>query len=720
MRIIFCFCFLGFWLSNGFAQTEQIEEYEHQLQETISDTQKVVLLEKLAWELKDHDLEGAEKYIEEAIVLADQVAFVKGQAKSYKTQGVLHWYKGELSSAIENFEIALEKFKVIKDAKGVANVYNNLGLANQVNGDYSQAVDYLKKAYDIRVSINDLKGIATSCNNLGVIYQMLGAYDFSLNNHLRSLEIYRSIEDEKSAARSLMNIGNIYSFLEDYEEALAHFSASLELVEKHLDKRGMADAFSNLGETYFRLDELEDSEKYYKNALRYRKELKDQLGICESLSDLGRIEEENGQIVASLSYHSEAYEIANEIKDQPARLTSLLFIGDLLKKTGQKDEAISRLSEALKLAEEMDSKPELAKAYSLQSELLSDKGEIAEALKMQIAYGEVKDAMFDEEKAQALRRMQIVYETEQQQMQIADLEEDYSEVVFEKYSIMGFSFLLVLAGLSWFFFYRYRAELQTSRMLYSKNREIEKQNQQLTMNNADLEQYAYVVSHDLKQPLRTIGSFAGLIERRYRKILDEEGNEYLDYVVKGVKQMHQLLSDLLAYTTLGKDLDLEQVDLNHVLEIARENLAYQIEESQAIISSDTLPIISSQESNQVLLFQNLISNAIRYSGDKSPQIDIRYLDEGEHHLLSFTDNGIGIEKEFQKKIFTLFQQLQGRHEYGGTGIGLTICQKVVLKQNGEIWVESVPGEGSTFFIRFPKLEKESDTHEWRKAELQLA
>ncbi|MEM6804417.1 MAG: tetratricopeptide repeat protein [Bacteroidota bacterium] len=686
----------------AFAQNEKIEQWEQELSEVVSDTQKVNLLQNLAWEWKDTDLTKADEYADKAILLANQIGFSPGQAKSYKTKGVLHWYKGEMEEANQSFYAALEKFELIGDKKGQANIYNNLGLAQQMGGDYSQAIDLLSRAYTIRTEINDLEGIGTSCNNLGVIYQMLGAYDYSLNNHLRALEIYEALQNEKNIVRSLLNIGNIYAILEDHAKARQHFERAYELLEGGDDKRGLADVYSNLGENSFSLNNYAESLSFFQKSLDLRSELSDPVGKRESLTDIGKVLDVQGEKEKAGAAHEEALQIAREIQDPSSQLIALLFLAEHLRKVGKLESARKHLEEAVEIADETGNKAEAAKAHRLLAEYFEDKGDTKSALKNQIAYADIREEMFDEEKAQSLRRMQIVYETEEKENQIMALEEDYSEAVFEKYSLLVLIVILALFGVSWFLFYRFRSEAKTSKLLYDKNREIEFHNQQLAISNADLEQYAYVVSHDLKQPLRTIGSFAGLLERRYREVVDNEGKEYIDYITKGVKQMHQLLTDLLNYSRLDNTEGMEEVDLNESLNHSIENLRDQIEETKAIIISDELPRITGNMSSQVLLFQNLLSNAMTYSGGKRPEIEINYKDQGDRHLLSFKDNGIGIEEAYMDKIFTVFQQLQGRDEYGGTGIGLSICQKVVLRHNGKIWLESKKGEGTTFYINFPK------------------
>lgn len=225
---------------------------------------------------------------------------------------------------------------------------------------------------------------------------------------------------------------------------------------------------------------------------------------------------------------------------------------------------------------------------------------------------------------------------------------------------------------------------------------------ELERSNAELEKFAYVASHDLQEPLRMVSSFTQLLEKNYKGKLDSDADEFIHYAVDGAKRMHELINDLLSYsrvTSHGKIFG--PVNLDDVLEQVLINLKVQIEENDAVIVSDPLPTVSADYSQMVQLFQNLIGNAIKYRGDEKPIINITVDKRDGELILVVSDNGIGIESKHQERIFEIFQRLQDRDKYQGTGIGLSICKKIVERHNGSIWVESVPGNGSDFYCTFP-------------------
>jgi PAS domain S-box-containing protein len=234
-------------------------------------------------------------------------------------------------------------------------------------------------------------------------------------------------------------------------------------------------------------------------------------------------------------------------------------------------------------------------------------------------------------------------------------------------------------------------------------RELNNLNLKLKRSNAELEQFAYVASHDLQEPLRMISSFTQLLERDYKGKLDKNADEYLYFIVDGAQRMGQLINDLLDYSRVNTQMDeYEKADLEDVLKIALKNIQLSVEENNAQITYDALPTVLISPSLISQVFQNLISNALKYRSTKQPKIHISSQEEGEEHVISVKDNGIGISYENLNRIFVIFQRLHTRDEYKGTGIGLAITQKIVEEHGGRIWVESEPAKGSTFYFTIPK------------------
>lgn len=224
-----------------------------------------------------------------------------------------------------------------------------------------------------------------------------------------------------------------------------------------------------------------------------------------------------------------------------------------------------------------------------------------------------------------------------------------------------------------------------------------KSHQELARYNAELEQFAYVASHDLQAPLATIASYAQLLEKRSKDKLDSQANKFIGNIVYGCMRMQNLIDDLLEYSRFGRsDKLLQQTDCNQVFEQAIANLQGVIRDTEAVVCSSELPVVHGEISQLVQLFQNLVGNAIKYRQDAPPVVSVSACKHQDHWLFSVSDNGIGIAQQHQERIFKIFQRLHTQKEYSGTGIGLAICQKIVQRHGGRIWVESEPGQGSTF------------------------
>ncbi len=226
---------------------------------------------------------------------------------------------------------------------------------------------------------------------------------------------------------------------------------------------------------------------------------------------------------------------------------------------------------------------------------------------------------------------------------------------------------------------------------------------ELKRSNDELEQFAYVASHDLQEPLRMVASYTQLLGQRYKGRLDSDADEFIGYAVDGCNRMQRLIRDLLSYSRSGENIGtLQPISAEAALEEALANLQVAIEESGAIVTHDGLPVIMTDETQLIQVFQNLVGNAIKYRSAEVPHVNVSAKGSGSKEwIFSVQDNGLGIDPQYFEKIFVLFQRLHGRNEFEGTGIGLAMCKKIVDRLGGRIWVDSEPAKGSTFFFALP-------------------
>jgi light-regulated signal transduction histidine kinase (bacteriophytochrome) len=261
--------------------------------------------------------------------------------------------------------------------------------------------------------------------------------------------------------------------------------------------------------------------------------------------------------------------------------------------------------------------------------------------------------------------------------------------------------LLVNVALLAMLYLLQRRETERAREVNEElERRVASRTQALQRSNEDLQQFAYIASHDLKEPLRMISSYTTLLQRRYSGRLDPDADTFINFIVDGVNRMHALIQDILEYSRAGggKDEQMADVSVKDVLRTVMTNLKVTIAESGASVKWHNMPESVPYDAVRLAqIFQNLIGNAIKYRADRRPEVRIEATREGDEIVFAVKDNGIGIEPEYHDKIFGIFQRLHGK-EYEGTGIGLAMVKKIIERNGGRIWVESTPGVGSTFYF----------------------
>jgi PAS domain S-box-containing protein len=297
-------------------------------------------------------------------------------------------------------------------------------------------------------------------------------------------------------------------------------------------------------------------------------------------------------------------------------------------------------------------------------------------------------------------------------------EEKYTEAVRTNEQSSFETFFEVPPYINWYNvrIYPSKSGISVYFLVITEQKEVEekllKLNQELQRSNTDLEQFANIISHDLQEPLRTVSSFVMLLARKYEGKLDEKGQTFMHYILDGTSHMQQLLLDLLSYSRIGGGkLDIKPLYLEKVLKEVKHKMDKRIKENRAEIISSSLPEVYGDEMQLFTLLQNLISNALKYRGDKAPRISISALkDSKKECIVCLRDNGMGFDPKHAKRIFQIFQRLHLRDEYEGTGIGLAICKKIVENHGGRIWAESELGQGATFCFTLSVHDQDTATN----------
>lgn len=286
-------------------------------------------------------------------------------------------------------------------------------------------------------------------------------------------------------------------------------------------------------------------------------------------------------------------------------------------------------------------------------------------------------------------------------------EQVYAPVDRLLWTVGGIALLVILPLTAFGIWVSWQLGRERNELLITRHT-LEQSVAELGRSNADLQQFAYVASHDLQEPLRMVGSYTQLIAKRYRGKLDADADEFIGYAVDGATRMQKLIQDLLTYSRLSTTArEFEPAPMGAVLACALDNIGGAIKESQAVITHDRLPTVRGDAQQLAHVFQNLLSNALKFRGEKPPLIHISaHRADGEWRF-SVRDEGIGIDPQYAGRIFVIFQRLHTRAEYPGTGIGLAICKKIIERHGGRIWVESELGKGATFWFSIPDPVRES-------------
>jgi signal transduction histidine kinase len=560
----------------------------------------------------------------------------------------------------------------------------------------TQAEEAFEKCFE---KSNELK--ADLLQHLAQIHRRRQDFE-KLDTFSRSLlDIARQIKDEALEATALLNLGIVRSIESDYRSAMTHFVESLEQSERVGFRSNVAHCLINIGNVYANLFNYEDAFDRYNTALTsYADVLNENTRIAVNLNignlchateqyDLANAHFEKGLEIADKNDKSDMSAHAHTLicrtlladnRSNEARLhletgatnhpIHLLNIAEIHFAEGNTEGATQQTVNGIDAAKNAKDDTSELRGFRLLADIYEKIGDFKRAFKAEKVYSTKQIDYLRMQRSMHALDLEIRFSLREKQQRIEELTKENS--------FQG--------------------------ILLEKSDQIAQQNTQLKQANEELQQFAYITSHDLKEPLRMIGSFSQIIQQSYAAKLGGESAMYFRYINDGVTRMNALLDALLQYATIGKiEIEAENVDISEVVGIAKDNLHVKIEETYGNIMCGELPKVVSMQSLLVQLFQNLIGNALKFNRLNSrPIILVNAEDKRDHWLFSVEDNGIGIDKEHRDRIFVIFQRLHGRDKYEGTGIGLSICQKIVHQLGGRIWVESEPSKGATFFFTLPK------------------
>lgn len=622
--------------------------------------------------INHQDMEKGHEFIEKSLKISEDIDYGKGKYGAYMNLVGLYALQNNFNAALdyafECYHYANEKDDKILLMRSLHSI-SSLYIATL---QYQDIFEYAKQLLVLAEMLQDKETTIVALINLSVAYGSTGDYKNCMIHLMDALKKSEAINYRSNIAKCHGNIGTLYTFLSNNEEALKHYEIVYNEYSDVIDKRDETALLVNLGDLYFGRGELELANTYYTLCLELATQINFTERIAIALVNKSQLANAKGEQDNALKLALQAQEIYNNLNQEAADYHAhLINMAEIFLAQNDHQEAIKYGEKGQKLCLLKKDKHHLSEVYDVLSNAHLGLKNYEVALAFRNKYMEIKHELLNEQKYYQIVDMQIAYETEKKEKEIE---------------------LLVKEN-------KYQA------LLLEKGNQIKTQNELLKQANQELQQFTYAASHDLKEPLRMIGSYTTLLEHRLKDQLNDTTREFMHYISSGVQRMNKLLEDLLKYATLlNNNHTTDLVNLNHVVQDVLDNFHLKIKETEAKIEVSELPTIQGYPSQLLQLFQNLISNAIKFrKSDTPPHIVISVKEDPNQYIIEVRDNGIGVPQEFQKKVFDIFYRLHHRQEYEGTGIGLALCQKIAIKHGGIIWMESEENAGTRFFISLPKI-----------------
>lgn len=620
-----------------------------------------------------HDYHKAEICIEKSIALAQQCHDTEKELYGSMSLCHLKLLNNDLSGALALAENTLARYQASLPGENIplkAKIYQQLSQTYIKRQDYSKSLEMSQELLRLSRQTGEVEKEIVALRNIAVVCGVKSNYKIGMQFFFEALDKSEAIGYRELIAQMQINIGTLYAHLYNYEEAIQRYESVLKEHSELLDERMKVVVYNNLGNIYLTTDRPETALEYFEQACSMAMDCKFAEMIAHSLAQSSRAKINLHRFNDASRDAKLAEDLYEKLGDVNGRQINLLNLGQLAYVEKNLEKSVERIEQAITVARRLKDDATEIRGYKHLSSTFKAIGNFEKALVYQERYAEIQEEYAKVQRSRQFLDLEIRNAIREKQKEIEQLTRDND----------------------------YKA------LLLEKSDQIARQNLELLRVNDELRQFAYVVSHDLKEPLRMIGAYTKLIENQAISQLATYSDEYFGYVKDGVSRMNDLLDGLLKYATIGSgELETTEVELQKIIPACLSNLKIRIEETNAQVYFPELPTVRGNAQLIVQLFQNLIGNALKFvRSGVPPVIHIRSIEMPDEFIVSVKDNGIGILPEYQQKIFEIFQRLHRRNEYEGTGIGLSICQKIVQKHNGRIWVESKEGEGATFHVAFPK------------------
>jgi|GEM_PF-2499626 signal transduction histidine kinase/Tfp pilus assembly protein PilF len=642
-------------------------EVENDDSETIALIESLIDIGTSYFETKDY--QNSEIIYESAFLLTSNLFIEK--VKIHLKLSNLHHTNRLFDKVIEHLKLAeaiilkteIPKYLELECFQNICDYYLR-------QGNYKEIAEYGGISVLLARELGNGEYEAKALNTCAIPHAVRGEYKEAFEYMKAALEKAELLDLRKIVASTLVNIGNIFAALYNYEESIRNYKRVLDNYKLELEEISIGITYFNLGCSYEELGDFDAAEKYLKSALEIGRSGEYKLLISRVYFELVKIYIGKGDLETASVYSFEAEKSYQKNGSKPSYETYLANLAMLSQLRKEYDKAIEYGEEAIFYCIRTKNLKTLKRTYKTLADVYKILGKFEDAYYNLEEFSKTSEAFMLEIRERRTMDLEIRYALKDKENEIERLKQE--------------------------------REIDKLKLTYQS--EIELQNEKLKMSNQELRQFTYAISHDLKEPLRMISSFSNLWYRKNKKTNDKVDEEYFHFVRDGALRMTTMLQGLLDYATIGKNARKpKMVDLNKIVADIRTILYVSIDENDVIFNVNSLPNV---HTHQVLLFQlmqNLISNAIKFKKtDIAPIVNITSTETEKYFIISIQDNGIGIAAQYLKTIFHIFKRLHTKKEYDGTGIGLSLCEKIAHHLGGRISVESKIEEGSTFSFTLPK------------------
>ncbi len=578
---------------------------------------------------------------------------------------------GEYDNALATALIAKQLIEASSDKNQYlfSDLLKVLSLVYVKTNEFGKAIESAQKLLSISKELGEVEKELIALNVIAIVSGVQGNFKIATQYFQDALDKGEKIGYKYYIAQCQINIGTIYAHLYNYEDALERYNLVLEDYNDVLDDQTKVAIFNNVGNINYTTGKYDLAKSFFEKALKIASQKGFKSEAALSRAQLGRTFTALDYLDKAATYSNKAATFFEHTPNSNGNQINQLNLGNISFKKGDSKEAISLIEKGIESAKKLHDDVSQITGYQQLANIYKSEANYEKAFENLNQFSKLKEEFSSKQRSRQFMDLEIKNALKNKQNEIEQLTKEN--------------------------------ELQSQ--LLEKTDQIEIKNRELTSMNEDLRQFAYIASHDLKEPLRMISSYAQILLRLYGDKFDENAKSYFGYMTEGVTRMNGLLEDLLKYATVGRnEEEVEKIEMDYVVEICRVNLKVLIQESGAQINYGELPSVFATRTTLIQLMQNLISNGIKFRKEgTAPIIDISCKKSDTTYTFTVRDNGIGMEEEHLERIFVIFQRLHSRTTYEGSGIGLAICQKIVQRWGGKIWVTSEKDKGSSFHFTVP-------------------